>query len=79
MARVDDGRVRDYIPDAMISELNDRSREIFRLIVDASQHSQLWVTTHSQALATCIADASGEPPIELELVDGETQIVREED
>ncbi|MCB2102699.1 MAG: heat-inducible transcription repressor HrcA, partial [Rhodobacterales bacterium] len=35
MARVDDGRVRDYIPDAMISELNDRSREIFRLIVDA--------------------------------------------
>ena len=50
-----------------------------RLIVDASRHSQIWVTTHSQPLATCIANASGEPPIELQLVDGETQIVPEDE
>jgi predicted ATPase len=43
-----------------------------RLIVDASRHSQVWVTTHSQLLTEEIRKASGIEPIALQLIDGET-------
>jgi predicted ATPase len=46
-----------------------------RLIVDASRHSQLWVTTHSSTLANHIQRLSDVAPVVLELVEGETQIV----
>jgi predicted ATPase len=45
------------------------------LIVAASRRSQLWVTTHSQALADHIKRASGVAPIRLEKVGGKTLIV----
>jgi predicted ATPase len=45
-----------------------------RLIVDASRTTQLWITTHSRALADGIEQLSGVAPIVLEKVDGETRI-----
>ena len=45
------------------------------LILRASQHSQLWITTHSPALAAYIGQGCGASPIELEKVDGETRVV----
>ena len=45
------------------------------LIVEASNRSQIWLTTHSRPLADRIAEQSGEPSIELEIVDGETRAV----
>jgi predicted ATPase len=43
-----------------------------RLIVLASQHTQLWITTHSQPLANRIEKYSGVPKIQLEMKNGET-------
>ena len=43
-----------------------------RLIVVASRHTQLWITTHSRALAERIEEYSGVPRIRLEMKDGET-------
>lgn len=45
-----------------------------RLIAAAARSSQLWVTTHSARLAGLIAEHSGEAPIRLEMVDGETRV-----
>src|SRR5581483_9977257 len=45
------------------------------LIARVSRDSQLWVTTHSQALAKAIEDRTGAEPITLEKVDGETRVV----
>ena len=45
------------------------------LILRASERSQVWVTTHSIALADAIAVETGEPSIQLEKVEGETRIV----
>jgi predicted ATPase len=45
------------------------------LIVAASRRSQLWVTTHSQALADHIERASGVAPIQLQKIGGITTIV----
>lgn len=45
-----------------------------RLIIEASERSQIWVTTHSQTLARAIRDASGVCPVELRLENGETFI-----
>jgi predicted ATPase len=45
------------------------------LIVAASEHSQVWVTTHAQSLATAIEKTSGVEQIKLQLLDGETVIV----
>jgi predicted ATPase len=45
-----------------------------KLIVDASQRSQVWVTTHSQLLAEAIRGESGVSPVVLGLRDGETVI-----
>ncbi len=53
----------------------DLIESLGRLIVSASNESQVWVTTHSIRLADCIAEESGHLPIELEMVDGETRIV----
>ena len=46
-----------------------------RLIAAAARSSQLWVTTHSARLAGLIAEHSGEAPIRLEMVEGETRVV----
>ena len=43
-----------------------------RLIVIASKYTQLWITTHSQALAERVEKHSGVPRIRLELRNGET-------
>src|SRR5262249_52471590 len=45
-----------------------------RMIVRASKHSQLWITTHSSRLSELIERYSGQPTVRLELVNGETQI-----
>lgn len=52
----------------------DLLRPLAGLIVDASVSSQVWVTTHSQALANAIREESGICPIELRLENGETLI-----
>jgi predicted ATPase len=46
-----------------------------RMIVRASADSQLWITTHSTRLSELIEHYSGEPGIELALVNGETRVV----
>jgi len=43
-----------------------------RLIVLASKHTQIWITTHSKALAERIEKHSGVPRVQLELRNGET-------
>jgi predicted ATPase len=43
-------------------------------MVNAAKHSQLWVVTHSQKLAELVEHFSGEEPIRLELVGGETKV-----
>jgi predicted ATPase len=45
-----------------------------RLIVVASKHTQLWITTHSKTLAERIEQHSGVPRIQLQMKDGETTI-----
>ncbi|WHS97829.1 MAG: Chromosome partition protein Smc [Pantoea stewartii] len=47
------------------------------LIAEASQFSQLWITSHSPRLATLIAQHAEVSHIALELVNGETRIVGE--
>lgn len=44
-----------------------------RLIVHASKYTQLWITTHSTALAERIEEHSGLPRVRLSLVNGETK------
>src|SRR5205085_8511015 len=45
-----------------------------RLMVKASNDMQLWITTHSQALAKSIEQHSGMSRVRLAMVDGETQL-----
>jgi predicted ATPase len=45
-----------------------------RLIVVASKYTQMWITTHSKALAERIEKHSGVPRIQLEMRDGETTL-----
>ncbi|HEY0943856.1 MAG TPA: AAA family ATPase [Opitutaceae bacterium] len=45
------------------------------LFVSAAQRSQIWVTTHSDALTHALAEASGHRPIRLQLEKGATRIV----
>jgi predicted ATPase len=45
-----------------------------QLIANASRRAQLWITTHSRALAGSIEQFSGQVPIELRMDDGETVI-----
>ena len=46
-----------------------------KLIVNASQTTQIWLTTHSQELADAITDLSGYSPYELTKVDGQTKLI----
>jgi predicted ATPase len=46
-----------------------------KLIIEASERSQVWVTTHSTKLAEILATADHAKSFVLEIVDGETSIV----
>lgn len=45
------------------------------LIAQAAEFSQMWIVTHSDRLAERITEHSGDEPIRLERVDGETRVV----
>jgi predicted ATPase len=45
-----------------------------KMIADAAEFSQIWVSTHSGQLAASIREISGTDPIELELLEGATRI-----
>jgi len=45
-----------------------------RLIVKASRHSQLWVTTHAEPLARVVAEGSGCEPVRLVKTEGATGV-----
>jgi predicted ATPase len=47
-----------------------------RLIVVASKQTQLWITTHSEALAERVEKHSGVPRVRLELKEGETKLMQ---
>jgi predicted ATPase len=53
----------------------DLLEPLAELIVKASNQSQIWITTHSTALAGFIEKHSGMPSIRLQKVDGATEIV----
>ncbi|HEY2342394.1 MAG TPA: AAA family ATPase [Chthoniobacteraceae bacterium] len=53
----------------------DLLKPLAKLIAQAATRSQIWVTTHSQALAKYVEEYSGLPRVELHLVKGATQIV----
>ena len=50
-----------------------------KLIVRASGDSQVWITTHSPALAEAIRRETGTAPILLEKVRGETRVVTDDE
>ncbi|BDI29645.1 hypothetical protein CCAX7_16960 [Capsulimonas corticalis] len=52
----------------------DLLEPLAHLIVRASRDTQLWITTHSTALADHIERLSGVSPVRLEKVNGETQL-----
>jgi predicted ATPase len=45
------------------------------LLVRASRESQIWVTTHSDALAAALTATTGEPPLRLDVRNGATQVL----
>jgi predicted ATPase len=53
----------------------DLLEPLAKQLVNAGKHSQLWVVTHSQRLAELVEKFSGEAPIKLELVGGETRVI----
>jgi predicted ATPase len=53
----------------------DLLRPLAQLIAQAAKYSQLWITTHSAQLANDIERFTGQAPVELEKVNGETKIV----
>ena len=48
------------------------------LAARASKRSQICITTHAEPLGTAIAELTGTAAIHLEMIDGETRVVREE-
>jgi predicted ATPase len=54
---------------------SDLLQPLAKLIAQSSHASQLWITTHSRVLADQVTVFSKVPPVELELVKGETKIV----
>jgi predicted ATPase len=52
----------------------DLLQPLAKQLVNAGKYSQLWVVTHSQRLAELVEKFSGESPISLELVGGETRV-----
>ena len=53
----------------------DLLEPLARQLVNAGKYSQLWIVTHSQRLAELVEKFSGEAPIKLELVGGETRVI----
>jgi len=53
----------------------DLLRPLAQLIAQAAKSSQLWITTHSVQLANDIEQFTGQTPVMLEKVNGETKIV----
>ncbi|HSK45722.1 MAG TPA: AAA family ATPase [Candidatus Binatia bacterium] len=53
----------------------DLLEPLAKQLVNAGRYSQLWVVTHSQRLAELVEKFSGEAPISLELVGGETRVI----
>jgi predicted ATPase len=49
-----------------------------RLIVQASKYTQIWITTHAQALADRVEEHSGVPRVRLLMDDGETLVAQQE-
>jgi predicted ATPase len=45
-----------------------------RLIVDASKHSQIWVTTHAEPLAEAVSRRTGYEPVRLVKDAGATEV-----
>lgn len=56
----------------------DLLEPLAKQLVNAGKYSQLWVVTHSQRLAELVEKYSGEAPIKLELVGGETRVIGQE-
>jgi predicted ATPase len=56
----------------------DLLEPLAKLIVHASRNSQVWITTHSSALASYIESYSGTAPVRLKKQNGETLLVDEE-
>lgn len=52
----------------------DLIEPLAELIAAAARRSQLWITTHSQALAEAIRARTGQAPLALEMVGGETRV-----
>jgi predicted ATPase len=52
----------------------DLVNSLGRLMVRASKHTQLWITTHSCPLAESIEQHSGLPCVRLRMLDGETKV-----
>jgi len=53
----------------------DLYESLAELIAQASNNSQVWITTHSRELADFILEYTGSAPIELEKVNGATRVV----
>ncbi|MBZ5508457.1 MAG: AAA family ATPase [Acidobacteriia bacterium] len=53
----------------------DLLEPLAKQLVNAGKYSQLWVVTHSQRLAELVEKFSGESPIKLELIGGETRVM----
>jgi len=53
----------------------DLLEPLAKQLVNAGKYSQLWIVTHSQKLAELVEKFSGEAPIKLELVGGETRVI----
>jgi predicted ATPase len=52
----------------------DLLEPLAHLLVHAAQESQVWITTHSEKLATTVQKLSGVAPLQLEKVEGETRL-----
>ncbi|HEV7521173.1 MAG TPA: AAA family ATPase [Candidatus Angelobacter sp.] len=53
----------------------DLLEPLAKQLVNAGKYSQLWVVTHSQRLAELVEKFSGEAPISLEIMGGETRVL----
>lgn len=53
----------------------DLLEPLARVILSASQESQIWITTHSSELGDYMLDLTGYAPLVLEKVNGETRLV----
>lgn len=56
----------------------DLLEPLARQMAKLARNSQLWVATHSEKLAELVEKHSGEAPVRLQLVSGETQVVGQE-